>query len=382
MGKFKVLPTKAPSIAHKTYDFSLRGHYGNSAKIVLLPDGTYNMSVSGWEDNFIIENRAKRDPLYKTGIQRVSNEMLLDYQNQTEFVSLMSKRPFKMADKSGLQKERDKVQMERYQPKDFVVARPIETEVVSLLDIEGKGKFYSTVNNQVEIQKYIRENKESTYNERLAFWNEIQKLYNDIEKANQDNANKVFAKTYNAKRAAYDNIINGDPSVVEKGFQDAQSNLIVPFEISLDYTYDQQKGIISIEVEIPDAIDMFIPMRKASILSTGRISVKDKLQKEIKNEVTQCQLSLLYYIASYAFSLSPNINYCRMSLWTKHKSYGYSWIEFAKSNFKFHTAPSEYFTTWPSINNQIESRGAIVLNTIEKNLFKQLISEKILLTSR
>ena len=30
--------------------------------------------------NYIIENRAKRDPLYKTGIQRVSNEMLLDYQ--------------------------------------------------------------------------------------------------------------------------------------------------------------------------------------------------------------------------------------------------------------------------------------------------------------
>lgn len=382
MGKFKVLPTKAPSIGHKTYDFSLRGHYGNSAKIVLSPDGTYNMTVSGWEDNYTLENRAKRDPQYKVGIQRVSNEMQLDYQNQTEYVSLMSKRSYKIADKAVLQKERDKVQMEKYQPKDFVVARPNEQEVVNLLDIEGRGKFYSTINNQVEIQKHIRDNKDSAYNERLAYWNEIQKLYNDIEKANQDNANKVFVKTYNAKRAAYDNIINGDPSVIEKGFVDAQSNLIVPFEIGLDYTYDQQKGIISIDVEIPDGIEMFIPMRKASILSTGRISVKDKLQKEIKNEVTQCQLSLLYYIASYGFSLSPNIDYCRISLWTKHKSYGYSWIEFAKSNFKFHTAPSEYFITWPNVNNQTESRGAIILNTIEKNLFRQLISEKITMIGR
>lgn len=373
------MPIKAPSIGRKTFNFSLRSHYGNSATINLSPDGVYSLDVNGWDDDYIIENRAKRDPQYKAGIQKVSNELLLDYQNQTEFVSLMSKRAFKPIERAFLQRERDKIQIEKYQPKNFVVAKPQSSEVIDMLKAEGNNKFYKNDNNSNDVNRFVAENKDKLYQERIESWNEILKLYNDIEKANQEKADKVYRQTYTSKRAVFDDIINGVPSVIEKGFAEASIKLTVPYEIGLDYDYNQEQHVIDIDVEIPDSLELYIPNSKASILSSGKVSVKSKLQKEVRNEIVNSQMTLLYYIASYAFSISPNIEHCRMSLWSKHKTHGYCWIDFSRTNFKFHTAPEEYFLTWPNVNNQGELRGANVLNLIDKKLFKQLIQERSIL---
>ena len=378
MGKYIIAPAKLPTVERKKFSFSLRSHYGNSATIVLSPDGIYSLDVNGWEDDYVIENRAKRDSQYKTGIQKVSNELFLDYQARTEFVSLMSKRAFKPIGRTFLQKERDKIQIEEYQPNAFVVNKPQSDEVVAMLQTEGNSRYYKDENNSTEVRRFVTENKEKVYKERVANWNEILKLFNDIEKANKEKADFSFRQAYNAKRTVYDDIINGQPSVIENGFDDAINKLAVPYEISLDFDYNQQLQTIDIDVEIPDSIEPFVPTEKATILSSGKVSIKSKQQKEIRNEIVNSQLSLLYYIASYAFSLTPHIEHCRMSLWSKHKTYGYCWIDFSRNKFKSHAAPEDYLVTWKNVNNIGEFRGANVLNHIDKKLFKKLIQERSL----
>lgn len=376
MSKYRILPFRVPVVTEKTFRFTLRNYSGSSARLVLSPNGTYSMSVSGWDDDYIIENRAKRDPQYKSGIQKLSNDMLNDYQAQNDYVTIMSKRSFKPLERRNLERERDKIQMEQYQPKPFIINQPTMNDVTAILDIEANGVHYKSDRKELDVKKYIQDNKSAVLSERMAFWNEIQQLYDDIEKANRNNANKEFKKTYDAKRSVFDDIINGTPSAIDKAFTSGISSLAVPYEIGLDYSYDQNKKAISIDICIPESIDVYIPSQKASLLSSGKISVKDKLQKEIKNDVFASQLSLMYYIASFAFSLSPNIEQSRISLWTKQKDYGYCWINFDKNNFKYHTDPSEFTLIWHNVCQIVDNRGANVLNPIEKSLFKRLIHEQ------
>ena len=71
-----------------------------------------------------------------------------------------------------------------------------------------------------------------------------------------------------------------------------------------------------------------VAVMKADILASGKLSVKNKLVRELTNDQTRCTIGLLFLISSHVFSISPNIQTIRLSLWNRAKTHGYIWIEF------------------------------------------------------
>lgn len=380
MAKYKIHPTRVSPLLSKTSQFSFGPTRSDKAFVTLSPDGDYSLQVSGWEDDYVLEYRTKGDRQYKSAILKMSNEMFNEYKSYNEFFSDMSKRAFQLSKRKVLESERDKIEIEHYQPKDCPVEKPKSEEVLRTLEVEANAKYYKSESKDYDIKKHVNINKESVIQERMSCWQEIKKLHDDIEQANANNVNKIYAKAYQEKRRAYDDVIEGTADIVEKKFSDIQSLFSVPYYLEVDYEYIQQDNLISIDVELQDELELIkqiIPSKKAELLASGRISIKNKLQREILNETTDSLLSLLYYVASFAFSISPNIEICRVSLWTNHKEKGYCWIEFSRKKFASISAPTDVTVIWPSVCQLGEYRGANILILMDKVVFKDRIQNTI-----
>ena len=79
-------------------------------------------------------------------------------------------------------------------------------------------------------------------------WDEIQKLFNLIEKAQADRANASFKKVYDASVRAQQEIIDGASHIVDDAFHSFPNTLIVPFIIELDYKYNQAAKCIDVSI--------------------------------------------------------------------------------------------------------------------------------------
>ena len=93
--------------------------------------------------------------------------------------------------------------------------------------------------------------------------------------------------------------------------------------------YNKQEGLIEATASIPSMI--YIPDKKAVPLASGKISVKDKLKREMDADTANTLLGLSYYIAGHLFSLSVNINLVRLSVVTGYSAY--YWVQFDRMSF-------------------------------------------------
>lgn len=66
--------------------------------------------------------------------------------------------------------------------------------------------------------------------------------------------------------------------------------------------------ILETSVIVEDGIS--VPITKAAILASGKISIKNKLVRETITEKTNSAISLTYFLAAHLFNVSPIFNTC------------------------------------------------------------------------
>ncbi len=60
-----------------------------------------------------------------------------------------------------------------------------------------------------------------------------------------------------------------------------------------------------------------LPDKKANILATGKVSLKDKTQKELKEEYAKCVCGLAFFFAGHFFNITPKIGQIVISGYTQ-----------------------------------------------------------------
>jgi ammonia channel protein AmtB len=73
--------------------------------------------------------------------------------------------------------------------------------------------------------------------------------------------------------------------------------------------------VLDIDIDLPEIEDL--PDSKASILKSGKISVKNKTQTELKSEYANCVCGLAFYFSGYFFNISPKISTIIVSGYTQ-----------------------------------------------------------------
>ena len=294
--------------------------YG-SGVIELTPYGDYILTTSG-----ITDAAARRTVEYKSAYNRVTMDMLHAYEAENRAYTSIHHNIPKIKDIEVSKKELINLTPKKYTRHRFELPKPTKSEVEDNLCNEVK---YINFNDEnVSEKEYIKESLNKLTEYRQQYWQEANELFEQIQDAKEKRENKKYFTEYKRKYNQKEEYINGEEDIVEEGINALCSTIEIPYNISISYTYNKVKHLLSVEMTFENGIN--VPVSKATILTSGKISIKNKLVKEIIQDKTKSIISCAYYMAGKYFNVSPNILYIRMSIYDTNKQNPLLWVEFER----------------------------------------------------
>ena len=159
------------------------------------------------------------------------------------------------------------------------------------------------------------------------------------------------ADACNAESAAFSDIIRDSakvgPGTGTIGDRDAAEDVLeawltetrLAIDFHVDFELDETEATLYIDLDLPEI--EHLPAQKMAVQG-NRVKLKDKTQKERREEYSRCVLGLAVYIASHCFALLPGLERVLISGYTQRRDartgdmrddYIYS-VVFERENFE------------------------------------------------
>lgn len=359
-----------PMVVRDTFVFDIRSKGSHSAEVVLAKDGEYILNVDGYACS-PYEQSAKRSPFYKQAILNVSYEMQQAIDSYNNSYTQILKETIKPKNKEFVEKQLAGLFLKGYEREKFKLPKPQKSQVKADLQNEANSKYFSIWKRNASIKKqFIDKNLGEEFNDRLNNWEDLKEYHELIQDHFETKANAEFQREYDAEKKIIEDELYGDEAYVKQKFNELPLKCRLPFDVILGATYNKSSGIINATATLPSLIS--IPNIKAVPLASGKISIKEKLNKEIEQDTIDTLLGIGYNLAGHLFSLSVNVNLVRLYVMTG--SSAYYWIQFDRNSFSaipFSTInPQSDFFRHPNVIDLKKSRIGLIpenLLTIKVN---------------
>lgn len=303
--------------------FLLNDRY-HSAKLTLDFLGNYMIDVPYG----VTDATARRSVYYKSAINEVTRQMMNAYSSATDAFTMIASKCVKIESDVIYQKRLHSLCPETYSKRPCPEPQPTKALVEKELIQEADKKFYRLFSSNTSAKKkYISENLETMYQDRLRHWEEVVTYYDYVETILAAKKNKAYYEQFISTKTDLENRIYGPDEYVKQQITDTLQDKNIPFRsLPFELDYNQKDGLLNLVVDVP--VDVPIPRETAQLYATGKISIKSKPGKDLKLEKTKFYLGLAFYLASKCFSLALNIKKVRVSLVELPAALGLLWIEF------------------------------------------------------
>lgn len=356
----------------KSYRFN-----GGTATVQVDSLGNYEVMVNGSRFSSQ-ENSAKRDAAYKPAVGDISIKMVSAFEKRDAEFTAMHKKAARMQKLSEHQKKIDALSPQQYERESFPLSRPRREDVRRELEAEAETRIVALYEDKCnERTAFINEHEKEAMAARLRAYEEVQAFFIDIQDDKETRANALFQKEYERQKKEIEDYINGEPSLTEQNIRMILGELTLPYRVKICCDYNENLGLLNTDIEFYG--DMNLPTNKANILASGKISVKDKLVKEMEQFKTETIVSMIYYVAVSLFNASINISTQRITVWLDGKREGLIWIQFDRSQFSklsmrtVNTMLNYY--DWPRVDALRMVRGASQFDTFDADSFKNAIAQ-------
>lgn len=296
--------------------------------IELTPYGDYLLNTVD-----ITDAAARRTNEYKSAFKEVTANMLQVYEENTRAYTYLHENMPSVESVVKLKNDLMTLSPQKYERGHFDFRKPTKDDIEKDLLEEAKNiNFDKTkTNGHVDEKMFVKEHINEMIEVRQQAWQEACDFFNKIEDAREERENtRLFAEyksLYNRKKE----YIDGNESVVKQELLNLCGKVSVPYNLSLSFAYNQTTHILETSIIVEEGIS--VPITKATILASGKISIKNKLVRETITEKTNSAISLTYFLAAHLFNVSPNIQYLRLSLYERNKQNPLLWVEFEREKF-------------------------------------------------
>lgn len=377
MAKYRIKATEPNIVSNKetVFRYVTASTVGN-ARITLTPYGDYSLYIiSGG----VGETTVKRTDGYKRACETLTKEMYDAYAEESAAYTDIHKGMTKITDKSKYESQLNKLAPKKYTRQGIMLPKPTKKDIENDLINEAKHYLHTHKEDNTTIEEYVKTRIGLQTEIRQTKWQEALEFFESIENAREEKANAINFAEFSAEKAKLQEFIDGTSQVIEEGFKNIENSITIPITVSLDYRYNQKEGILDLDVILEDSIP--VAVMKADISANGKLSVKNKLVRELTNDQTRCTIGLLFLMASHVFAISPNIQSVRLSLWNRVKSHGFLWIEFDATSFARLTPsrlhPELDIYNYPNVANIKAKNNALEIVPIDEESFKKSIQDKI-----
>jgi hypothetical protein len=372
-----------PMVIRQSFSFNTRSYGSHRAEVMLAKDGEYNLTIDGSAYS-LHDGAAKRSPLYKDAIVKVSKEMLQAIVGWNNAYIYLSKKTLSPKSRTSVENQLNKLAIKQYKREPFTLPIPRKGEVAYDLQQEANFKFFSLWSrNSSKKSSFVSDTLEEEFNERMSNWEELKLYHETIQSCVEAQTNESFLREYNESKKALEDELYGDDTYVKQQISALNVKLDsqIPFDITLDVDYNKEGGIINAIASLPSMI--YVPDKKAVPLSSGKISIKDKLKKELDTDTVNTLLGISYYLAGHLFNLSVNVSLVRLSVVTGFSAY--YWVEFDRKSFSAISFSSLYplqdFFSHPNVIDYKKSTIEIIPESDFRKRIDDVIKTSALLAS-
>ena len=317
-----------PQRLEKSFQLNDRYH---SAKLSLDRLGNYEVHVP----YNVTDATARRSLWYKSTMLDLTQQMLNAYTNATAaFVNIVKHSVSIETEIQHYVNRLEHLQPAKYARKQCPSLQPTKQSVKIELEEEAAKKYYTLFFSNSSIKKrYVEENLETTYADRLKKWEEIVSYFDYIESIVEAKANKEFYERYLKEKKTLEDKLFGPDEFVQAGISEIKEDPNLPVRnLSCAIEYKQKDKVLDIIVDING--EPAIPGDFAQLYATGKLWVKAKAARDLAFEKTSYYLGLAYYLSSKLFGLTLNISKIRCSLVNNTENLGILWIEFERESLK------------------------------------------------
>lgn len=336
--------------------------------IELTPYGDYLLNTVD-----ITDAAARRTNEYKSAYKEVTANMLQVYEENTRTYTYLHENMPSVESVVKLKNDLMTLSPQKYERGHFDFRKPTKDDIEKDLLEEAKNiNFDKTkTNGHVDEKMFVKEHINEMIEVRQQAWQEACDFFNKIEDAREERENtRLFAEyksLYNRKKE----YIDGNESVVKQELLNLCGKVSVPYNLSLSFAYNQTTHILETSIIVEDGIS--VPITKATILASGKISIKNKLVRETITEKTNSAISLTYFLAAHLFNVSPNIQYLRLSLYERNKQNPLLWVEFEREKFicvnPYRVGFLSDILSYPNVLEFKNRAGSIELCAMDKTSF-------------
>lgn len=341
--------------------------------IELTPYGDYLLNTVD-----ITDAAARRTNEYKSAYKEVTANMLQVYEENTRAYTYLHENMPSVESVVKLKNDLMTLSPQKYERGHFDFRKPTKDDIEKDLLEEAKNiNFDKTkTNGHVDEKMFVKEHINEMIEVRQQAWQEACDFFNKIEDAREERENtRLFAEyksLYNRKKE----YIDGNESVVKQELLNLCGKVSVPYNLSLSFAYNQTTHILETSIIVEDGIS--VPITKATILASGKISIKNKLVRETITEKTNSAISLTYFLAAHLFNVSPNIQYLRLSLYERNKQNPLLWVEFEREKFicvnPYRVGVLSDILSYPNVLEFKNRAGSIELCAMDKTSFNNNVA--------
>jgi hypothetical protein len=172
-------------------------------------------------------------------------------------------------------------------------------------------KLPKTLKSAVESREKARKQEELAEKGRLL--EEKTEGYTDLV----ESAPRVMAAEDFAEAGASEAVLAGERRAIDDAFSAWLEGIGLPFEIEVDYDWDQASGTALLDLDLPEIED--IPVQYLSRTESGTVSMKDKTLKRRREEYVSCVCGLAIWCAASVMNFSPRVETVVVSGYTQRR---------------------------------------------------------------
>ena len=361
-----------PQRLEKSFQLNDRYH---SAKLSLDRLGNYDVHVP----YNVTDATARRSLWYKSTMLDLTQQMLNAYTNATAaFVNIVKHSVSIETEIQHYVNRLEHLQPAKYARKQCPSLQPTKQSVKIELEEEAAKKYYTLFFSNSSIKKrYVDENLETTYADRLKKWEDIVSYFDYIESIVEAKANKEFYERYLKEKKALEDKLFGPDEFVQAGISEIKEDPNLPVRnLSCAIEYKQKDKVLDIIVDING--EPAIPGDFAQLYATGKLWVKAKAARDLAFEKTSYYLGLAYYLSSKLFGLTLNISKIHFSLVNNRENQGILWVEFERDSLKNALANKSINLIQETLmmNHVFDLGNGWDLKKIPLSYFNQLVEER------
>lgn len=302
------------SAQNTNYHISLElDEKGNPILTIIDPNGVIVTDES-------VIRKVKREGQFKENVEKLTKNRRKEIEdNLKSFIDIYKATPT-VTPEEYVEKKLNYLNPEKYHRKKFNIAEPLIEDITKALEIKAKQNISTILfwQNKKKRSLYVSENKEKRYQEELEKWEKSKNEFEAAENLLEIEQNDLLYQEYQILKEELEGYINGNDDYVSNKIESILNEITLTVDFSVDFEYDKEKSTLYIDLDLPEIEDL--PNEKVNTLSSGKISIKEKTQKEKKQEYATCVCGIAYYFTGLFYNVTSKINTVQISGYTQRIS--------------------------------------------------------------